>query len=71
MVQRVIESRSAGESFETNYVTMEINRRYGDRLRRPVRPKMVSIALRRMAAAGQIRMLREGHPHHEALYARD
>ena len=71
MVQRVIESRPAGEPFGTNYVTAEINRRYGDRLRRPVRSKMVSIALRRMAASGQIRTLREGRPHHEALYARE
>ncbi|HEV2856448.1 MAG TPA: hypothetical protein VHC97_26915 [Thermoanaerobaculia bacterium] len=70
MVQRVIESRPPGEAFGTNAVTAEINHRYGDRLRRPVKPKLVSIALRRMAATGQIRTLREGRPHHEALYAR-
>jgi hypothetical protein len=70
MVQRVIESHPPSEAFGTNVITQEINRRYGDRLRRPVKPKLVSIALRRMAAAGQIRALREGRPHHEALYAR-
>lgn len=70
MVQRVIETRSPDEAFGTNAITEEINRRYGDRLRRAVKPKLVSIALRRMAASGQIRALRQGRPHHEALYAR-
>lgn len=71
MVQRVIESRPPNEPFGTNVITAEIHHRYGDRLRRPVKPKLVSIALRRLAAAGQIRTLREGRPHHEALYARE
>ncbi|HKI00819.1 MAG TPA: hypothetical protein VKK31_02450 [Thermoanaerobaculia bacterium] len=70
MVQRVIESRPAGEAWGTAYITYEINRRYGDRLSRPVKPKMVSITLRRMAAAGKLRTVREGRPHHEALYGR-
>ena len=71
MVQRVIEAHPAGEPFGTAHVTAEINRRYADRLRRPVKPKMVSIALRRMATASQLRTLRKGRPHHEALYARE
>jgi len=70
MVQRVVETRPSSEAFGVNVITAEINHRYGDRLRRPVKPKLVSIALRRMAAAGQIRTVREGRPHHEALYGR-
>ena len=71
MVTRVIESRPPGEPFGTSAVTAEIQQRYGERLRRPVKPKLVSIALRRMAADGRLRALREGRPHHEALYARE
>ena len=71
MVQRVIESRPPDEAFGTNYLTAEINHRYGDRLRRPVRPKLVSIVLRRLAATGRLREVRKGRPHHEALYARE
>lgn len=71
MVQRVVESRPAGEAYGTAYITWQINQRYGNRLRRPVRPKLVSIVLRRMAASGRLRTVREGRPHHEALYARD
>jgi hypothetical protein len=65
MVQRVIESRPPDESFGTNYITAEINHRYGDRLRRPVKPKLVSTVLRRLAATGRLREVRPGRPHHE------
>ncbi len=70
MVQRVIESRPPDEAFGTNYLTAEINHRYADRLRRPVKPKLVSIVLRRLAATGRLREVRKGRPHHEALYSR-
>ncbi len=70
MVQRVIEARPPDEAFGTNYVTAEVNRRYGQRLRRPAKPKLVSIVLRRLAADGRLRTVREGRPHHEALYSR-
>jgi hypothetical protein len=70
MVQRVIESRPPDEAYGTNYITAEINHRYGDRLRRPVKPKLVSIVLRRLAATGRLREVRKGRPHHEALYSR-
>lgn len=70
MVQRVIELRPQDEAFGTRYITAEINHRYGKRLRRPVKPKLVSIVLRRLAAAGQIQAVRAGRPHHEALYSR-
>lgn len=70
MVQRVIESRPPDEAFGVSSVTAEIKRRYGQRLRRPVQPKLVSIVLRRLAADGRLRTVREGRPHHEALYSR-
>lgn len=70
MVVRVIEIRPAGEPFGPNAITREINRHYGERLRRPVRTKLVSIVLRRMAADGRIRSVRLGKQHQEALYAR-
>ncbi len=70
MVERVIESRPPDEAFGTNYITAEINHRYGDRLRRPIKPKLVSIVLRRLAATERLREVRKGRPHHEALYSR-
>lgn len=70
MVQRIVETRRPGETFGTHLVTAEINRHFGERLRRPVKPKLVSIALRRMGEQGKLRAVRKGRPHHEALYAR-
>jgi len=70
MVARIVEIRPAGEVFGATAITREINRHYGERLRRPVPAKLVSIVLRRMAADGRIRTVEPGRPHHEALYAR-
>lgn len=70
MVTRIIETRSSGDAFGTSLVAAEINRHYGQRLRRPVKEKLVSIILRRMFANGKLRSVREGRPHHEALYAK-
>jgi len=33
--------------------------------------RLVSIVLRRMLDAGSLLSIREGRPHHEALYARE
>jgi len=70
MVARVIEIRPAGDAFGPNAIAREINRHYGERLRRPVQTKVVSIILNRMAKDGRIRLVRPGRPHQEALYAR-
>jgi len=70
MVARIVEVKRLGDVFGTAAVTQEINRHYGERLRRPVKPKLVSIVLRRLAAGGRLRTVQPGRPHHEALYGR-
>lgn len=55
------------ESFGTRKVTAEIQRQFQDT---PVDPRMVSLALARMASSRQIHRIRPGKPHHEAVYAR-
>lgn len=70
MIRHIIAARPAGDVFGTNIVTAEINRHYRERLRRPVKAKLVSITLRRLADQGELRAVRPGKPHHEALYAR-
>jgi hypothetical protein len=68
MVARVLESLPATVPFGAAKVTAELNRMYRERLRRPVKARLVSIVLRRLLAAGKVRSVREGRPHHEALY---
>jgi len=70
MVTRIVEVRPAGEVFGPRFITWEINRHYGERLRRPVEVKLVSIVLRRMAADGRIRAVRPGKQHQEAKYSK-
>jgi hypothetical protein len=70
MIRHIIAARPAGDVFGTNIITAEVNRHYRERLRRPVKEKLVSITLRRMLNQGELRSVRPGKPHHEALYAR-
>jgi hypothetical protein len=70
MIRRVLEIRPAGDVFGTNIITAEVNRHFRERLRRPVKEKLVSITLKRLSRQGELRQVRAGRPHHEALYAR-
>lgn len=67
---RVLETLGPDETIGGAAMTREINRRYGKRLRRPVKVRNMATALRRMAAAGYIRQSQKGRAYHEALYAR-
>jgi hypothetical protein len=70
MVRHIIAARPAGEIFGTNLITAEVNQHYRERLRRPVKEKLVSITLRRLLKQGELEAVQSGRPHHEALYAR-
>ncbi|MFL6231620.1 MAG: hypothetical protein ACJ76N_00640 [Thermoanaerobaculia bacterium] len=70
MVTRVVEALGPEQVFGPKAVTEELNRCYQDRLRRPVPERLVSVNLRRLLDAGQLRSVRKGRPHHEALFAR-
>ncbi len=70
MVKRVIEGLGETGRFGPAWVTSEINRRFGQGLRKPVKARQISVVLRRMHRYGRIHLVREGRPHHEALYSR-
>lgn len=69
-IRSVVESREEGEPFGASAVTAEVNRRFADRLRRPIDTRMASDVLRRMNNARQIHLVRPGKAFSEALYAR-
>lgn len=69
-IRAVIESRPEGEPFGASFITAEVNRRFGDRLKRPVDNRATSDVLRRMNHEGRIRLVRPGKAFSEALYAR-
>jgi len=70
LMQLVIESPDLGEPFGPAAVAEETNRRFASRLRNPVGPRAASDVLRRMVAAGEIELVREGKAFHEAMYRR-
>ncbi|HEV8581055.1 MAG TPA: hypothetical protein VGX68_18470 [Thermoanaerobaculia bacterium] len=70
MVKRIVETRKPGDVVGTSAVLAEINRHYRSRLRRPVKPHLIALTLRRMCDRGELREVRKGRPHHEALYAK-
>ncbi|HSU83364.1 MAG TPA: hypothetical protein VLR69_13160 [Thermoanaerobaculia bacterium] len=70
MIDRVLGEKAPGHPFGAAELTAEINRRFRNALRRPLSPRLVSIALRRMSAAGKLQDIRKGRPHYEALYSR-
>ena len=51
-------------------VAREVNARYGARLKQPVDGRAASVTLRRLAATGEIHLVRKGTAHHEAQYSR-
>ncbi len=70
LVQRVLQDLEPGLVFVPAWVTAEVNRRFGKRLRRPTNRRLVSIALRRMVQKGQLHVYQPGRPHVEARYVR-
>ena len=70
LVSQVVASLPAGEIFSPSRISAELDRRYGKDLRRPASARMVSNALRRLHAEGEVRLVQQGGPYHEALYTR-
>jgi hypothetical protein len=70
LVAWVVADLPDGEVFGPSSISDEVNRRYGESIRRPANPRMVSTVLRRLTGEGEIRLVQKGTPHHEALYTK-
>lgn len=70
LIARVVESRPMDEAFGASSIAAEVNRRYAQRLERPVDTRAASVVLRRLRAARRIHLVRKGKAAHEALYRR-
>jgi hypothetical protein len=71
LLEKVIADLGADEPFGPLGLTAEMNRRFAERLRRPVKAGQVSTALRRLEQKGIVRLVQKGRPHAEALYVRE
>lgn len=70
VVEMVVREKSPEETFGPSQIAREIQARFGAKLRKPIDARAVSTKLRRLAAEGLVRTVRQGVPHHEALYRR-
>jgi hypothetical protein len=70
LVRLVAESPGLKEPFVPTEVAEEVNRRFGEHLKKPVGSRAASDVLRRMLAEGTLRLVRKGTPFHESQYAR-
>ena len=70
LVIRLIEGLQAGQVFGPSWVAQEVNRRFSRALPRPLDTRLASAVLRRLVAAGWVRLVNAGRAHHEAGYTR-
>jgi hypothetical protein len=70
LLRLIVQNPSFAEPFGPAAVVAEANRRFADRLPKPVEHRMVSNVLRRMVKEGLLQVSREGKAHIEALYVR-
>lgn len=68
MAWRVLTDLGPNRGVGASWIAFEINRRFGDRLRRQVTMAQISAVLRRLQRRGKIQLQRRGRPHHEARY---
>lgn len=70
LIAQIVQDKAPGEPFGPAAITQELNERWGARLQSRVEPGTVSATLRRWAAAGTLKRVREGSAHVESLYIR-
>jgi len=69
MVELILADKGQDERFGPIGLAVEVNRRFGDRLRRLVNARQISVVLRRMQRLRRVNLVRKGRPHWEALYS--
>jgi hypothetical protein len=70
LIFRVVEDQEKGKPFNATQITAEVNRRFRERLKRPVDKRVVGTALRRLRDAGEIQEVVAGRSFHEAQFSR-
>ena len=70
LISRVVEDQEEGKPFNATQIAAEVNRRFRERLKRPVDKRVVGTVLRRLRDAGEIREVVAGRSFHEATFSR-
>lgn len=70
LVEIVLERRATSERFGAKAIAAEVNRTFGDRLKRRFDERQVSVALAWLTKSGRIVRHAKGRPFHESQYSR-
>jgi hypothetical protein len=70
LLKTLVAELGQDQSFGPAWLATEVNRRYGDRLRKPVTAQQMSDVCRRLTRAGRLRQVRVGKGRYESRFAR-
>lgn len=70
LLKTIVAELGQGQSFGPSWLAEEVNRRYGNRLRKPVTTRQMSDVCRRLTRAGGLRQVRVGKGSYESRFAR-
>jgi hypothetical protein len=70
LIFRVVQDQEEGKPFNATQIAAEVNRRFRERLRKPIDKRVVGTVLRRLRDAGELEELVAGRSFHEAQFSR-
>ena len=70
IVEAILRELSPEQAIGPGWLTQEVNRRHGERLRKRITPRQISDVLRRLARQGRLRQVRQGRQRYEARFVR-
>ncbi len=70
LLHTIVAELGPQQHFGPAWLAAEVNRRYADRLRKPVTSRQMSDVCRRLARIGRLRQVREGKGRYESRFVR-
>lgn len=70
ILKMIVEELGTNQHFGPGWLAAEVNRRFGDRLRKPVTTQQMSDACRRLVRTGRLRQARQGKGRYESRFMR-
>jgi hypothetical protein len=70
ILESIVAELGTSQNFGPGWLAAEANRRFGDRLRKPITSRQMSDVLRRLARTGRLRQVRKGKGRYEARFVR-
>lgn len=70
ILESIVEEIDPTQHFGAGWLAAEANRRFGEKLRKPVTSRQMSDVLRRLTRTGRLRKVRQGKGRYEARFVR-